>query len=431
MNNLLMKTFIFGVLLFGSQLVMADELPAEEPTEEVPDGYDDSHRDEHITAKIGGQLQTMSFYGKGGTEKKTTQQQDIYFLTTGNVDVNATGITRDGLQYGATISLSSDYASVEQMQSNVFSAYLDFGGDWGTVKCGTLSSSAAGELAVDGASATLGGQEGFAGYLGSVYTGCVGAITSQYMAYEVQGGSTISYSTPDISGFTVGISYTPHSKMVGSSTKADSKNGVNVGAPTTSNSYPAVKNMIAGGVQHNYYQDDWHTTTSLVLWHGRPSKWSDNYDLTYSTTYENLNAYQLGFVLGYKDFTVGIGYMDMTNSLLNKTLSDTAGLRPNAHAGKAYTIGVSYVLGKYKLATAYMFTVAEFGSSSKAKCNAWSTTLDYNYVDGLVFYGEVNFIETRTCTQALLFNGYTADDLSSQKYKSSGAFFVVGTRVSF
>ncbi|MDR1032009.1 MAG: porin [Holosporales bacterium] len=386
------------------------------------DDTDDSHRDEVITTKLSGQLQGMSFLGKGGVYKNTTQQQSIYFLSTGNIGIDAVGTTRDGLQYGGTISISADRASFALM-----SAYINLSNSYGTIKIGTVSSSGAGELAIDGASATLGGQEGFAGYLGSVYTGCTGAITSQYMPYDIQGSTSILYSMPEIAGFTVAVSYTPHNRMTGSTSKSDGSNDFTDGV-IGGNLYTTAKNMIAGGIQYNYANDIWNTAVSLVGWHGQDSISNGSR----ANKVNKLNAYQIGATVGYESLTYGIGFLNLGKSLLNTHIDESTGTLPGADAGKAYTLGVSYVFDKWKFAAACMHTIQNFGKSNKAACNAFSCTVDYHYVNGLAFYGELNYISTTTCEVAIRYSGITdLGGIKEEKLSSDGAFLVFGIRLSF
>ncbi|MDR1475517.1 MAG: porin [Holosporales bacterium] len=431
---LVILTIVLIPIFAIAQQPQVDDQAQQSENDQNPN--DDSHRDEVVTTKIGGQLQGMGFFGVGGLEKNTTQQQNVYFITSGGIDINATGASRNGLLYGATISLGVDAG---QSATSVSTAYINLGNNcYGTAKIGTLSSSAASELSIDGISAILGGQEGVAGYLGGACTTCIGTNTSPYMPYEIQGASTISYSTPSVKGFTVGISYTPHNKMAGSKGKADTA-GVawqyddGSAIPVAGNNlYPTVKNMFAGGVQYDYSDDVWHTTVSLVGWNGQDSLWSDGSTISQANKAKKLMAYQTGATFGYKDWTCGIGFLNLGDSLLNTTLSEQDGSMSGSDAGKVYTIGVSYVFDKWKFATAYMYTVTGFGRSQKATCHAFSYTVDYNYVSGLAFYGEFNHINTKTCEAALRYNeAFTTNKDASSKMETHGSFIVFGTRLSF
>ena len=350
---------------------------------------------------------------------------DIYFTATGEND--------SGLTYKWRSNVSAIAGSIDIDRN-----YLEFGHDkYGTFQVGAVGGSE--DTFVQNAFKLIGGAGGMDGAFGTYYNTSSGIISGAHLVGYTKRANKIVYSTPTVNGLQFGISFTPNTSAAG-------RGGLNNNKALTDNAigndlgmYPDKKNAPYG-------------LNNIALGLGYTNAWDDfslNADITYVRENSRLNyvanantpptpiainnasSYQIGLILGYKNFRFGGSYTDNGKSRLPKDASqilgnNNTGTMNQGNAGKMWDIGVQYKMDAYQFAVGYFSSNRNFDATGKTQSDTVTLTADYNALPGLKFFAEIDITKSKTCASAQTFFGN-----SSFINNNSGQVFLLGTRISF
>jgi predicted porin len=254
-----------------------------------------------------------------------------------------------------------------------------------------------------------------------------------------------------MSGFQLGVSYTPDTKHKGDA-KLNTMNGSQDRIPGNRGLWDIKKNQpfdlrsVAIGLTYKKEIGKWNITLSGA---GITAKsyfqsFSSGMFTTARIPLQNTKAYQLGAVLGYGDWRFGLGYLDNGKSRLpkvrnfsfyNAATNVNMGSMNNGNSGQAWNVGAGYTMGAYQLAASYQRTNRNTGDLQKANSDFYSATVDVTPVQGLKVYTEVDYIRSRTnSTQMARDNAIlplTTTPNQTAIGNNSGLLGIVGTKVSF
>ncbi len=245
--------------------------------------------------------------------------------------------------------------------------------------------------------------------------------------WQMEDATKLSYFSPRINGWQMGLSYTPSS----------ANNGIaqNVSGPDSG----AIKDIISLGVNYSDYFDNLGVALSFTSEHGKfdRSKLSSGVDGN-KIERNDLNSYDVGLMLAYFGFTFGGSYGNWKKSLQPKTGIyscdyDSSLLLPEQNCtninskkfndAKYYTLGAAYEFGP--VAASITYFTSEF---QKNKYNATSIGIDYKISRGLMPYIEYTWFNFKSNKpRAIDLNESSAAQLKD----NSGAVFLMGFLLAF
>lgn len=332
--------------------------------------------------------------------------KDTNVRSDNEVDVKVMGKADNGMSYGAVIALEADTTRSDATTNtnndvNSSIAYIFAEDAFGRVELGG-NVSAVETLQVDAsnfASATGGISGDWYYFVNTTFlTGSTGFIVTPDLVVEhgastsagIDGGpddganaNKVTYYTPRMSGFQLGLSFTPNTGATGNSTGFQ--------ASTVANA----ENVFS--VAANYMNQFDQVTLNASA--------TGEFGSAVSSTQEDLNAYAVGATVGFSGFSFGASYGNWGESLQVKTAT-------NKDDGHYWTVGAGYEVGPFSTSVTYL-------DSSYQKNDFTNVVLgaDYKLAQGLVPYVEVAFFE--------------ADPAASATAKNDGTLFLLGTQVNF
>ena len=221
----------------------------------------------------------------------------------------------------------------------------------------------------------------------------------------------VSYYTPKMSGFQLGISYIPDSSNHGGTTVKDAEYHVkNCMAP---GHQFAIKDGVGyGATFENEVSKDFKYKFAVVGETGKviPKK-IDGTDVT--AKFKNLKSYTVGANFEYGDFSFSGAYADYMKSFTS------ADIDPDIKKDiKLYSFGMGYHYGDLGMSIMHF--------SSKAKKNTINATtlgIDYKLAPGLLPYAEITPFSAK--------GSYLDTNNVRQSDKFHGTFFVAGVKLEF
>ena len=408
-------------------------------------------------AQDGKYLRTSSTTNDPQRAGITTNNRNIAFDTAGIVRFEAKGKTKKGLLYVANIDISADINSNHNQNNNNFARinraliYLQ-DNDMGRLELGNN----------DGAASTM---LPTANYVAAA-TGGVGGDWAKYVVLQRPGTSTdtifinpndfhmnagslldqqgilsgltpiqksrkITYYTPIIqdTGIQLGISYTPDASNV-------SFVFPNKVANSTTAPLLGYRDGFSGGISwKGDIARDNMVKVAVVGEYAQASKEAKSF-------FHDLGSVGVGLSHVYKDFSTAISYNYLSRSGLRKATAASDKTKKDNYVA---TLGFAYNIDKKT-------TVSVTGlMSEKWKNKFYNISLgaQYKLAPGLLPYAEVSFFNMKqkiqnvsarttvcdgpTCSAAPndidFANYYPAAD--SDKYKTRGVSFIIGTRIAF
>lgn len=323
---------------------------------------------------------TVNGAGKSGFNrghKFSIDDAEIVFKASATAD--------NGLEYGAEIEYEFEESATDE-------AMIWLEGNWGLLQLG--NEDGAEDAVKIGGWSVLGGTGGWDG--DNFVTNNASALIEPKLIGDTSDATKVTYYTPQLSGFRVGLSYTPD---VGHEYDADANDDDG-----------DQENHIGIGVE---YKNTFDQVGVHVSGRYAAAGFESNDTLDDSTEKEDVSSFALGAQVTYAGFAVAAGYADNGDSGVTKA-NEAAG----ADAGEWFDVGASYSTGPYKVAIGYAHSEKSLSSSQEVEADIFTVTGDYNVAPGLDVYAEYNYYDIDDGTSA------TADD-------NEANVFIVGTKVSF
>lgn len=414
-----------------------------------------------LTTQAGGVKQKDNNNGKAGSVNFQIPTSDLYFKVHGKTD--------SGYKYGYVTRVQALANSIGVKRSYIEVSKDDFGAfEIGNVK------GVDDKLGSYGAYGLLGGTGGINGSVGDYYNFSEGTIKGTTIIGSPGIGTKINYTSPTVSGFTFGVSFTPNTTHTGKlgrdntrsqSDGGDDGNEIKIYPNKKSYGY-GINNVTMALKYEGEYQDhrfggDFvHVTESPIF----SVKEQLEYDVAGTLTpvdpsrkrykLQKTNSWMLSLNYGYEKFDVAANFLNNKKSrYYTKELEDisrnksggspllptqTGSSTPYAcegNAGKAWNVGSSYKFGSYKAAIGYFNTSRKTHSSGSAKVDAVTATLDLKALEGLTFFGEVTGLKTKTNDVAVAgseeFEIASSNRANASIGNNKGAVFIIGTKVNF
>ncbi len=312
--------------------------------------------------------------------------------------------TASGLEYGAVIDLEADVSgdvdsanNSEDEGVNAARTYIYLQDTWGRFELGS-NEGASNTMAVDAdtIAAGTGGINGDWAFFAGQPTNAAGFITRAALPTE-HGLTTVmedqtfdnltkvTYYSPSFSGFQVGVSYTPD----------DSDRGQIITLTDTTGRSGEILEL---GATFDHSWDEISLNLGATYQSG---------DAEVNTN-EDLDAFNVGGVVGFAGFSFAASYGDWDDSNAT-TASDTD--------ADYYTLGVAYDGGVFGLSATYLDSSVEFGTSENTFENLVFGA-DYALAPGLTPYAELSLFE---------FDGQGVGAANDNE----GTVFLIGTQLAF
>jgi hypothetical protein len=301
----------------------------------------------------------------------------------------------------------------------------------------------------------MGGASGIDGTLTNITNAAEGVISGVQMANQTSKSTKIVYYTPSVGGVTFGVAYTPNTTRMGT---AGRDNSGGPGDNTYGNEggiYPDKKvaaygmHNVAAGVKYVSDFKSWNMALAAIVIaesskRGQKGYLENDATLEYYK-YTGVNSgrsAQFTAAVGIDQWRFATGLILNGKSRLPKSNGYSAG-----DAGRAWNLGAQYTVGAYVFALGYFKTMRElpripaaangkYGSvGGKAESDTVTATVDFNALQGLKFFGEVDFFNSRTSKEYAKFVGqtrkYTKDAGKTAITDNAGTAVIVGTKLSF
>jgi hypothetical protein len=400
------------LLAFATSVLASSAIAAETPEVKLEGAFD-------FQAAVRNQkrLETDNFL--------TNNQKNNAFRTRGNVSVNVSNESENGLLYGAVVNLKT--TALSSMQGG---SYLYAESDFGRLEAGSrmgaqnmMSVSAYSIAAATGddwtayanlnpkvygaSGATVGAYNGDYSDYGLVYTG-YGEASEQVR--------NVTYYTPKYNGFQVGVSYSPDATNLGDGDiKKDGKRhtyytkaggaGIDVVA--------SVKNLMGAAFTYEHNLSD---GVDLKLGAGiEQGKYEAKDNAGAKVKLAEHKLYNVGATLTYGTWSVAASYADAGKS----------GTHSDYHFGKRknvlYTGGIAYNDGPFGVSLTYLHN-----DRLKNKLDSYTLGTDYVLAPGFKPYAEVTSFNFKN-------KGYdsTQKPLKEVNKKVNGMVYLVGAKVTF
>jgi hypothetical protein len=377
-----------------------------------------------------------------------------------NLFFTAKGTSSGGLDYKFRCAMETSPGGKDG--SYFTQNYIELADKWGTFQVGNLTG--ADDTMLESGLNLMGGANSIDGTFGSVVNSATGVIDGAFMYGSTKKATKLNYYTPTAGGFTLGVSWTPNTNNRGMDSKNNST-GSDHPYGNMSGIYPD-KQYSAYGLNNvtvgmSYKQDFSTCNIALAAAYITENSRRGGYDWVVKSV-ENLYDNNLPFfninkvnktqsaqftaAFGFDNWRFATGYINNFKSRLPKTDTFKAG-----NSGKAWNIAGQYTSGAYQFALGYFKTTRQLpripgngGNLSnfknygnvhgKATSDTVSATVDFNALQGLKFFAEVDLFKMNTDANFARFMGNTKKYTSKNTtpvIKNSGGLLMFGTKVSF
>ncbi len=404
--------------------------------------------------------------GKGGGAHLAIGSSNIFFTAKGN--------SANGFHYKYRAALESYPGGKSTSGNSIYFTqnYIEFAQDsWGIFQAGNVVGPE--DTLVESGFNLLQGANTIDGTFTNLVNSAEGVIEGVQMYGQTSKAMKVVYYTPGIQVagsptagvITLGLAFTPNTTRFGTGGKdnsgatPDNAYGNNAGIyPDKSIAAYGVNNISMGA---NYKVDfkTWNLALAAVYIQEKAKRgtprWVENQNVqgVNDGTLEffkikkvhHTRATQFTAAVGSGAWRFATGFIFNGRARLPKTAS--YGYKAG-DAGKAWNIGGQYTIGAYQFALGYFNTSRvlpkvpgraganpAYGAvGGRATSDIVSATIDFNALQGLKFFGEVDVFKMRTNANYAKFMGNTNKYTSSSivpTTKNSGAAVIVGTKLSF
>ncbi|MDR0632450.1 MAG: porin [Holosporaceae bacterium] len=373
-------------------------------------------------------------------DQKTSSDDDAVISLQGDVDLKYLNKC-DGYAYGFEIGTKTNSGIIKNGNPIVKTSFLFWESDKvGSIKFG-YARTAADVFSICGDKFLVGYLGAGSGNLGAFYNASAGTILDTGFPSDDSRAAKIAWTSPVVSGFSAGLSFTPDSRNANLFKTHHSKSdSLHEKADFFGMRRTYSKNIVTGGIAYEFGSpDDLNAKVSFASWLGSGKTGISGVDV------HNIRAYNVGVAICYKDLQTSFGYTDNGRSLLAKkyashdvsafdeskaySLTDPAvGLRPGADAGKLYSAGIAYALGKLTVSAGYFKSVVKFSDREKSKADVITFAGEYKVSRSLEIYLEYDHIATNTCDRARIYGDACG---RSSTGNNRANVFMIGSKINF
>ncbi len=309
-------------------------------------------------------------YGAFVSQDETAGQETADFDILRSTELHIGGETTldNGLTVGAHMELEVDAAD----NAATDESYVYFSGNWGRVNVG--AEDGVGYLLQVAAPAADSNIDGLRQYIQPfANTGNMGNLATARLDYDMVGtagkNDKISYLSPIMSGFQVGLSYTPDSENA-----ASSLGGVNL------------ETNVAGDINETYelavrYEGQFENVGVIA-----GAGYSYGSEEGSSATTDDHQLWNIGLDLDIGPFGVGAAYLTDNNGLDGASEADT----------DTFVVGVDYTTGPFKLGATYYNEDTD--GATGIEYDRYTGGVSYEYGPGMTFRGSIQYLEVDNVT---------------------------------
>ncbi len=392
--------------------------------------------------------------GKARGHHFSNDISDLFFLVAGR--------TASGIEYKYKIN----FQAFSNANPGVVQNYIEFNTKAGTFQFGNVVGPE--DTMIQDAGAIVGGAGAFDGGYKNVFNISAFSLRGNDIIGDTGYATKFVYYTPELWDIRLAVGYAPQTSHLGDAKLDNNSIQSNGNVPGVRNFLPHLpSNMDIYGVNSwtfgaSFKKDvgNWGINLNAAYVTDRSYLSTTNSQIAaYDTALagksklklRNTSAYQLGAIVGYRRanghlIQVGGGWLDnghSRNFRKQATIASggnqlTTGNLHKGDSGEAWNVGAGYTFGAYKVAASYQHMERKTDAVRKAKTNVWSLTGDVVPVAGLKFFGEVDYVSTKSNEAARglaqnfsnAFNAKAnADTLANSK--NNGTVFIMGTKISF
>lgn len=409
--------------------------------------------------KINGFTVFNSYFSKQSERQNGREGSPHFGVDVSDLTFTVTGKASNGVEYKYRVNFQSYPGSNPTVNQN----YIEFAGGFGVIHMGNVSGPE--DRMIFDASRLAVATGFFEGGYSNVYNIATGAIKGNDIIGDTGEATKIAYYTPQWHGLQIGFAYTPDTKHSGDS-KRNNRSIANDAPGNSSAIYPNKRvtpyglNNLSMGLTYNKAIGDLNVTLSGATVFEKsylsynasntPNPGGGTFTDLRRVRLKNGKAYQLGMILGLRSFQIGAGYLDNRSSRMPRdgvSVPLTGSFDVNTptalafqkdfhvgNAGRAWNVGGSYTYTIYQFGLSYQKTNRRTGATDHATNEVVSLGADMNALRGLKFYGELDFIRSRTNDKIRSIHDKVLKDMGEgQKTVSNnqGFVFIVGSKVSF
>lgn len=369
-----------------------------------------------------------------GTSQKVRTNKGSQVMNHGNFTFNAGGVANNGLSYGLMAVLELDRARKNSDKFTETYAYAgsDAIGDFQFGDTQGVSSI----MMYDASDIT--GAGGFDANLDKQLNITRGVDFNQGIGYVSDGSARagkITWMSPEVSGYQIGISYVPETSQYG---RLPNTGALDSNGKILAGSAPYATNLLEGAASFTTDAGPYTVGLYLVGVTGKAKK-PRNAGLA-SGDLNPVQAWQIGTLVDYESWQFGAGYFNNGKSYMRKYTVDATGKATSTPTNftntRGYNVGVAYGMGPVNLALGHTGTERTV-TSGKAKADISSFSVDCSVADGLAVYGGISYFNFKS-PAAHIYNttnfvpsvDYLDAQPSSNK-NNSGTAVVLGTRITF
>lgn len=342
--------------------------------------------------------------------------------TSTEIHIKAKGILDDGLEYGATVEIETDRSPLDNGDDNLI--YIQ--DNWGRLQFGDRDGVAESDDGISitaprgfGEGGVVADSESYRDFITnrrSVLSPTDNAfrdlnfLATLYESPNPGSATKITYYSPKINGWQIGLSYAPDFVDGGNTTtRADE-------ADNNDNYENDVNNILETAIRYETdIDEDWKIKTSFVYVHSDADK-----DPTSNTEFiEPIRSWTAGVEINYQGFTLAGSWTDAGKTFADKD-AVAAG---HFDDSQAFTVGALYKWNQYAVGVNHISSSAEGRSAAvSAKDTTYDATsvgVSYFPVSGVQIFTELTAFELEGDNDAV-----TTDD-------NSGHVLMMGTRIAF
>ncbi len=361
---------------------------------------------------FGGSVQAAGF----AVNQKIRSAKEVTFQTNGELVVSVAGTTDSNLTYGgmAVISLDRSKFSTTDGLSEVY-VYVNHE-SLGNVKFGDTNGVE--DTMMYSSGDVLGALRGRD--INKYYNITRGVDLRESIEQINDHATKITYTSPTVHGFQLGLSFTPNSNFYGRVKSGNTTNSS--GTLNNASAYPYVQNHLATALSYNHSFSKANVGIYGVYASGKGHGSSGT-----GNSVNNVNAWQIGFLGDVGNWQLGGSYFDNGKSLARKGT--------NATNTKGFGIAAGYDFAHNMNASLGMTHTERKVTGGKAKGDVLVAAVDYVVMPGLEAFVEIDNVTTKAPNASVTDATVSSTDIYSNypttNKSNHGTAFILGSRVRF